>query len=398
MCTVSFDKALNITICNQYSGLELISPLYCSMNTTCYVSPSQQADTGNAMKVDFGIDIKQKDVKCALLYKLQRKCTGETNNQTDSIASIKHTATNRHLLVVWAVEDSYNRFYACLIEYADDFIWDKDKLWALYREYNDQFCKDYKSDIITWLMHDGTVMKMKLDVTYGSYYKLDIIISEGSWEHDMERPVEIDLKRLVLSLPMLTVLIYAARLTSWPSFKLNVHNQCSNIDLVSPMYATGDELECCRAPDHHVYTGNTMKSVFIINEPDKKSSGALIYKLQKKQTHQSAEIGEDTSSAAHLLVVWEISASKELYADVLLVEHDKQFDWDKNNLEELRRKNINRFRLCHDATKEIWSLDDNTALMITFKIINEGLMLYIIVTEVEGYNYARMLVQIDLKR
>jgi hypothetical protein len=44
-------------------------------------------------------------------------------------------------------------------------------------------------------MNDGTLMKTRFDVTYGSDYKLDVIISEGTWRHDTKEPMKFDLKR-----------------------------------------------------------------------------------------------------------------------------------------------------------------------------------------------------------
>jgi hypothetical protein len=199
MYTVSFAKeALNITICNQYPGLELKSPIYCSNGTVCYVSPSQQTDISATMEARFGIDSEQDNIKGALLYKLQRKHVDGTDNQSNnSTASIENT-TNMHFLVLWNVEDYFHAFRVCLIECAADFTWDEDKLWALHDEYHLQLYADYKSGIIAWLMHEGSVMKTKLDVIYESDYELNIIISEGTEKCNMEEPVKIEPERLVL--------------------------------------------------------------------------------------------------------------------------------------------------------------------------------------------------------
>jgi hypothetical protein len=203
MCIVSSDKVLNITIHNQYSGLELISPVYFSDGTTYRVSPSQQTDASNTMVTSFGIDPRRKDFKCVSLYELQRKYVTETDNQSDnSTISIENTATYMYLLVAWVVKDYVHKFCACLIEFTDDFTWDEDKLWTLYEEYNDQFYMDYEPRVITWSMNDDVVVKMKLDVKYGSDYELDIVIFEGAWEGDMKESIKINPKRLVLSLPM----------------------------------------------------------------------------------------------------------------------------------------------------------------------------------------------------
>jgi hypothetical protein len=200
MCTVSYDKEmLHMTIHNQYPGLELVSPVYFSSGTIYHAPSSQQKDTGNIIESSFGIDSKKTDVKGAVLYKLQRKRTTRIGNRSNSNASsIKNTATNMYLLVVWNVKSChYNPFYIYLIECTDDFAWNEDKLWALYWKYNYQFYMDYKSNIVTWLMNDNTVMKTKLEVTYGSDYKLDIVLSKGTGKYNMKEPMKINPKRSV---------------------------------------------------------------------------------------------------------------------------------------------------------------------------------------------------------
>jgi hypothetical protein len=399
MLTISFVKeALNITIHNQYPSLELTSPVYFSTGTTCHASPSQKTDIGATVDISFGIDPKQEDFKCALLYKLQRKHTNRTDNQPNgNTESIKDIATSIHLLVIWDVEDYNHKFCVCLIEFTNDFTWDESSLWSLYDDYDDQFYDDYKSNLITWLMHDGLVIRTQSDVTYGSDYKLNIVISEGNGEDDMEETMKIDPKRSVLLLSMSIVLIYAFSLWIQTSFKLNIHNQCSSIDLVSLTYVTDDNLECHRPPGYKVYASDTMRSGFIIKSDDT-SHGVLIYRLQRKQPHESTEISEDISSAVHLLVVWEISESNKLYADVLLVERDKEFDWDKDNLGEFYNKNSNRFRLCPDFATETWLLDNNMTLMTTSEIINRDLILEITISEIERGNNTRIPVHIDLEK
>jgi hypothetical protein len=396
MRTVSFEKyALNITIHNLHQDIELTSPVYFSNGTACHVSPSQRMDTGNTMEAVFGMYSKQKDFKGALLYKLQRKhATKIDNDPNNDTAFNEDMKTNIYLLMVWDIENYNHGFHVCLIECTDDFTWDEDKLLALYEEYSDQFCVDYAFNIVTWLIHGDTVLKIRRDVIYGSDYKLDIIISKGTGGYDLEKPIEVDIKRSVLLLSMLIVLICAVRLDIWPSVKLDIHNQCLNIDLVSPTYIVSHRSECHRLPDYKVCVGNKMRSGFIIKSGNG-SDGALIYRLQRKQTHKSIEIGKDTPSATHLLVVWEFSGSEELYADVLLVEHDNEFDWNKDNLKSLYRKNFGLFKWFTDSAIETWSLD-NVTLMITFEIMNECHLLNIIISEIEKYNGARTPVRIDL--
>jgi hypothetical protein len=373
---------LNITIRNLYPNLELISPIYCSNNTMCYVPPSQQIGNRTIMKANFRIDPKQEYFMGVLLYKLQRKHTNGIDNQpNNSIVSIKDMETNIYLLVVWDVRMVQHDFCVCLIECTNYSIWDKDKLFALYSEYKDQFLMKHTSNTITWLIHDNTVVKTRHDVTYGSDCKLDIILSEGTGKYVMKEPLKIDIKRSVLLFSMLIVLTYVLSLPIPPSVKLNIHNQCLNVDLVSPTYITDSWLECHRPPNYKVCAGDTMRSSFII-KPNHELYGALIYKLQR-QTHASTEIDEDTLNTAHLLVFWEIYKFEWLRTDVLLVEHDKGFDWNKDDLEDLYHKNSDQFRYFTNSDTDIWSLDDNIALMTTFKAVGEDCILDITISEIE---------------
>jgi hypothetical protein len=388
-------ETLNINIHNLCPDLELTSPVYFSNGATCHVPPIQQIDTGTIIEASFGIAFKQKDFKGALLYKLQGKYAARTDNLLNNrTASIEDTTTNIYFLVIWYIGDHIHRFYALLIDCSDNFIWDEDKLWVLYRKYSERF-KYWDTSTITWLMHSDAIVKTRFDVTYGSDCKLDIVISEGIGKYNMWRPMRIDLGRLVSLLSMLIMLTYVVSLFIEPSVKLNINNQCLNFDLVSPTYAIGDGLELHRLPDHKVCAGDAISSGFI-SKSDNESNVVLIYRLQKCQAHESTETDEDASNTVHLLVVLNISGSKDLYADVLLVECDKRLD--KDDLNDFYLENSNQFRCLSDYATDTWSLDDNTALMITFEFMNEDRTLDITISEVKGYNSTRMPVHIDLKR
>jgi hypothetical protein len=148
------------------------------------------------------------------------------------------------------------------------------------------------------------------------------------------------------------------------SFELNIHNQCSNVDLVSPKYITGDELECYSSPGD-VHAGDARGFLFIIKSDDT-SYGVVIYEIRRKQKHESTETSEDTSSVVYLLVVWEISESKELCVDVLLIEHDR-FDWCKNNLNRLYYVSHDWLKEYNDTISNTWFID-NMVLKTSFKV------------------------------
>jgi hypothetical protein len=403
MYIVRFNKeALTINIHNLYPGLELTSPVYCS-NSTFYISPSQQTDIGITSEASFGIDSKQKDVKGAMLYKLQGKYTNRTDNQLNSrVTSIKNTATNIYLLVALDIKNGWDDFLVCLIECDDDdddFTWDEVKLWTLRHQYNDRLYKKYYYNQVPWLINDSSVMKIKFDVRYGSDYKLDIFISKGTGAYAMRKPMKIDPKRLVLLPSMMIMLMYMTSLPMQPSFKLDIHNQCLNVNLASPIYINGDGLECHRPPDYKVYAGDTMRSGFMINKLDDESYGVLTYRLQRRQSHGFTETGENTSSATHLLVIWRISRFKKLYADVLLVEHAKAFTWNEDKLNKLYHENHDQLKECNGTISDTLSMDDNMILKTTFsaRFLRENSELSVSISE-ERYEHAIRLFRIDLRR
>jgi hypothetical protein len=358
MCIFSFVKeALHINICNLYPGLELTSPVYYSNGTTCHVSSNQKTDTNNIIEASFGVSYNQKDVKGALLYNLRRKYTTRTVKQFHrGDMPIENMATNIHLLVVWSVKDYCDNSFVCLIECPDDSIWDEDKLWILLHQYNEQFFRDYSCRTLIWLMHDNTVMKIRRKETYESDYKLNIFISEETGTYDMFKPVRIDPRRLVLSLLMLIILMYAVRLNIQPSFKLIIHNQCLNVGLVSPIYITGDGLECYRPPDYKAYVGDITRSGFIIKS-DFRSYGVLIYRLQRRQSLEFTEIAKNA--------FWRIFESRVLYAYVALVEYAKEITWNEDNLNKFYYVNHDRLKECNEIILDTW-LMDNMVLKMTF--------------------------------
>jgi hypothetical protein len=386
MYIVRFNKeALRINICNLYLSLELTSPVYCS-NSTCHVFPTRQTYFGTA-SASFGITSNQKIIKGALLYKLWRKCATKTDNHLNSST------------VVWDIGDGDHKLCACLLDFTDDFTWDEDKLWALCHQYNDQFYENFDYVPCRWLIHGSTVIKVKCNIAYESDYKLNVVIHEGTGGYTMNKPVKIDPKRLVLPLSMLIVLMHTASLSIQQSFKLNIHNLCLNVSLVSPVTYNGDGIECHRAPDYKVYAGNTMRSAFIIKKSDDTSYGVLIYRLQRRQSHDSTEISKDTSSATHLLVVWRISESNKLYANVLLIEHTKVFTWNEDSLNKLYHNNHSRLKVYTDAISDTWLMNNNMTLKMTSstRVLKGNCELSISISE-EKDDYAIRSLCLDLER
>jgi hypothetical protein len=183
-----------------------------------------------------------------------------------------------------------------------------------------------------------------------------------------------------------------------PSFELLIHNRCSNVDFVDRKYVSGAELISRWSPSDDAYAGDTMITGFTIKS-DNASYGILTCRLRRNQTHESTETGGDTSNVVYLLVVWRISGSKELYADVLLVEYYKKFTWNKDELEKLYNENCDWFKKYVTIT-DTWSIYDNMTLKTSFKVrsLKGKIELNIYISEEERDNYAIRPLCFDLKR
>jgi hypothetical protein len=332
------------------------------------------------MKACFGIVSMQKAFKGVLLYKLQRKyATRSGDHPNSNTAFVENTATNIYLVVIWGVINGHDEFRIWLRECTDNFTWDEDKLWVFYEKFcfRPSYILYHKQ--IPWLMRGDTVIKIRHDMTYGSDYKLDIVISEETGKCVMRKSMKIDPERLVLLLSTLIVLIYTIRpsiksslksvIHKFFSFKkedylkLIIHNQCLNVNLVSSVYIINHRSKCRRSPSAKVYAGDIMRSSFIIRRNE--SYGVLIYRLQGKRPYKSTKVDEDTTIAVHFLVIWYISRYKILYADVLLVEHDKAFTWNKDKLVRLYNENRSLLKKYNGTMSDTWFMD-NMVLKTTF--------------------------------
>jgi hypothetical protein len=97
--------------------------------------------------------------------------------------------------------------------------------------------------------------------------------------------------------------MYTLSLSIESPFKLNIHNQCLDVDLASPTYLISYGLNFCRAPDYKVCACNIMRSSFTVDDSLHELLGILTYKLQRRKSHESTEICKNTSSTIQLLMV-----------------------------------------------------------------------------------------------
>jgi hypothetical protein len=168
---------MNMTIDNQCSSIELVSPVYFTKDATCHIQFLQQVDSKSEMRVKFKSGIIQDTVGGILLYRLQ---WGED------------VSTSTQLLVIWGCK--FNRFYSHvrLIEHESTLDWDKDKLKMLYDIYDSQCNINFNRR--EWFLDDSIKLKTKCEISHGGL-EMIIIISEEKDIPLPRKPLWIDSKR-----------------------------------------------------------------------------------------------------------------------------------------------------------------------------------------------------------
>jgi hypothetical protein len=152
--------------------------------------------------------------------------------------------------------------------------------------------------------------------------------------------------------------------------KLLIHNQCPGIELVSPVYAFSG---VTRNPllNRRVYVGSTTQVGFEINFSCGEPIGILMYELMnKKRSNKDAISSGDEATCTQLVVIWKVNNSKEFYACLRLIEHDKGCVWNRDKLMELIERYI-LFSIQHDPIENTWLMRDNTVLMTSLNITCE---------------------------
>jgi hypothetical protein len=170
---------------------------------------------------------------------------------------------------------------------------------------------------------------------------------------------------------------------------VTVHNQYSDIKLVSPVYF------CNRGiyneyPVERTDIGAIMKAGFRFDVDQDKSGGALMYEMQRKgntkSDHQprtdatSTKAVEDTQKMMKLLVTWKITYSEGLSLRVrmMLVEHDNELVLNEDELAQLYDKvnsiptGVYTFFIYDGIFKSTWLACDNTVLETTYRVSHEN--------------------------
>jgi hypothetical protein len=166
-----------------------------------------------------------------------------------------------------------------------------------------------------------------------------------------------------------------------------IHNQCSDFELISPVYFGRNAL-WIRPPgqkvDANAITGASFGEEIFTTE----FTSALLYKLQRKnhpkpnnQPNVDGSFTEDSPTSLQLLVIWRYNVEHGFYVRALLIKHSNTIIWDEDTLEKLHSMHLS---LCKNDViiEDTWLLDDAVVLMTTLEwemgytikaIVSEGI-------------------------
>jgi hypothetical protein len=155
---------------------------------------------------------------------------------------------------------------------------------------------------------------------------------------------------------------------------LNVHNQCKDINLTSPVYFIhGGRLPV--VPDQKIDVNAVMQNRIEFGARQDILEGALVYRIRRKHV----ESAQDESKRIWLLITWNDKHEKGLNVCALVIEYNKRLDKDK-----LRKLYQRRWPLLKEqatAAGGSWTLNFATKLETTVKVTNGGYKWDIFVSE-----------------
>jgi hypothetical protein len=183
------------------------------------------------------------------------------------------------------------------------------------------------------------------------------------------------------------MLIYVFSLTLQPSVSLNIHNQCQDVNMISPVYFMRGG-KWYGEPDQEIGVNAVMRDYLEFYSGRNILEGALVYDIQRKM-YESDEFVQDESKSIQFLVAWRIEHTKESHVCALLVEHGRKLDEDK--LMRLYQKCWHSLKARADLIERNWLLGDATVLTTTVTTMNEDHRWDIFISKGIKYNVERPL-------
>jgi hypothetical protein len=385
-CTTSFTlhKTMDVTIHNQHPNIDLAVLVYFCDGGTYNERPVERMDIDAMINIgfQFGLDkLPYGILMCQVQKNGNTMSDHQPNADTTSTKAVEDTSKMMQLLVTWKIERFREpKVHIVLVEHDSKLVLDEDKLARLYDKIDDWFSRHYSTSKSTWLVCDNIVLEASVEV-HEEDLELKIIISEGVRNTDNMKPMWIDSTRQVL-FPMIIyfVLIYIISCTLQSAMDVTINNQCSNIELTSPVYFIKDTACHIHLPQQ-VDSESRMKVDFMIGVDRDLFGGVLLYHLQRKESVESDHrFDTDTSTSTQFLIIWGCS-SDEVYSHVWLIKHERTFIWSEDKLEKLCHVYDSQYRTYSNIDRRRWLLYDNTMLKIECETTYRGFKMEVIISE-----------------
>jgi hypothetical protein len=162
-----------------------------------------------------------------------------------------------------------------------------------------------------------------------------------------------------------------------------IHNQCSDFELVSPVYF-GHNAIWVKSPDQKVDANMVTVASLGRDVVENEFSSALIYKLQRKNIESNdtsnMDNTKDTSTNIQLLIMWGSDIRCEIYLHVLLIKHSNEITWDEDKLKKLHSMHHNLLKKGW-VVRHTWLLDGVTVLKTMLRWKYKGYMIEVIISE-----------------
>jgi hypothetical protein len=173
------------------------------------------------------------------------------------------------------------------------------------------------------------------------------------------------------------VFICVVSLTLQSPVSLNIHNQCKDINLTSPVYFIhGGKWHA--APDQEIDVDAVMQNHIKPDSDQDILKGALVYRVHEQHS-ESDESAQGESKKIWLLVAWHVEHTRESHVRALVIEHNKKLNEDK--LKKLYEERWPLLEVQDNTIKNSWTLNDTTMLKTTIKITNRGYRWDIFISE-----------------
>jgi hypothetical protein len=201
---------------------------------------------------------------------------------------------------------------------------------------------------------------------------------------------------------VVVMLIYTVSLKFQSPTSVIIHNQCLNIELISPVYF-GNGTVYHGLSDQQIDINAAIKIRLEINATQDEFEGALLYKLQMN-FHNPHDMDVSTTEThvmnySYMLVAWKMRDS-EPFVHIVLIEYTEKFVWNEDKLKKLYDKSCDRLKKYDDIISDAWIIDDNMTLKTVSKIENleTNFELNISISEEEKKDHAVRSLCLDLER